>query len=331
MEASCCSIASVELLERGARQPVGGRLYLAIGPLWFLRKRFSGRGLFFVLSGFIIAMSSRSLVDRGLGWRDYLKTRFVRIYVPYWPVGLAMLVLYVAFPSLSQGDRTPGFWTSVTLLLGVAPPALSVAWTLVHEMVFYPVYLLWFFRKRAFWWLMAIWTVAIAGQFFFGGALERVERYLLSPLNLYFLLGILTFRLSQRVAISRGAALGLLGAALLTVAAMGSVGNPDRGWIGLAFAGAVLAFTSPWLRQRRVPWLLVTLGTASYSIYLVHNPALSAAMRMLKYAAPSLSAVVALWVISLASLAVGLAYWWICERNALRVVRRVLRHGQQAR
>ena len=99
----------------------------APGTLWgrvniLLRLTWSGVDLFFVLSGFIIAMSSRRLAEQGRGWRDYFQARWVRIYVPYLPVGLGMYVLYLLLPGLSQGGRTPGLWTTLTLLPGTAPP-----------------------------------------------------------------------------------------------------------------------------------------------------------------------------------------------------------------
>jgi exopolysaccharide production protein ExoZ len=288
----------------------------------FFENGYLGVDFFFVLSGFIIAMSSQSLVDRGLGWRNYLKARFIRIYVPYWPVGLILFALYALLPGLSQGERSPGLWTSVTLLPGNAPPALSVAWTLVHEMLFYLVYLLWFFRKSWFWWAMALWTLAISARLLLGWETGRAMNYVLSPLNLYFLLGILTFRLSQRMVLGQWSSIGLLAASFAAIAATSLESDPLRGWVGIAFAGAVLAFTSPWLRGRQIPRLLVTLGGASYALYLVHNPALSVAIRMVKRAAPALSAEWVFGVISVASLCVGLAYWWIYERNALKLVRR---------
>lgn len=283
-----------------------------------------GVDFFFVLSGFIIAMSSQSLVDSGRGWRDYLKARFIRIYVPYWPVGIGLLALYALLPSLSQGERTPGLWTSLTLLPGQAPPALSVAWTLVHEMLFYLVYLLWFFRRSWFWSFMGFWAIAIFARPLLGWETGRAMNYVLSPLNLYFLLGILTFRLSQRVAMGKWISIGLLTAAFGLIAMASLELNPVRGWVGLAFAALVLAFTSPWLRERRVPWPLLTLGAASYSIYLVHNPVLSAAIRAVKQIHPGVSAEVAFIVISTVGLAAGLMYWWLYEKNALTLARKAM-------
>jgi exopolysaccharide production protein ExoZ len=314
-------LAALWVLLHHANQSVAAFKVPLAHPVFF-ENGYLGVDFFFVLSGFIIAMSSQSLVDRGLGWRSYLKARFIRIYVPYWPVGLGLFALYAVLPGMSQGERSPGLWTSLTLLPGNAPPALSVAWTLVHEMLFYLVYLLWFYRKSWFWSAMALWTLAISARSLLGWETGRAVNYVLSPLNLYFLLGILTFRLSQRMVMGQLTSVGLLVASFGVIVAASVERDPHRGWVGIAFAGAVLALTSPWLRGRQIPRLLVMLGAASYAVYLVHNPVLSVSIRMVKRAAPALSAEMAFGLISATSLCVGLAYWWIYERNALKFVRR---------
>ena len=107
-----------------------------------------GVDFFFVLSGFIIALSSSQLAARGGGLREYVRARFLRIYVPYWPIGVSFLVLCLAFPGLSASAHDVGVFTSLTLLPSNTPPALSVAWTLVHEVVFYAVFATYFVSRR---------------------------------------------------------------------------------------------------------------------------------------------------------------------------------------
>ena len=51
-----------------------------------------GVDFFFVLSGFIIAFASQRLAERGGGVKEYLTARLIRIYVPYLPIGIAMLL-----------------------------------------------------------------------------------------------------------------------------------------------------------------------------------------------------------------------------------------------
>lgn len=93
---------------------------------WF-EHGYLGVDFFFVLSGFIIAFASHRLALRGGGLRDYASARLIRIYVPYLPIGIAMYLLYLLLPGLSEGGRTPSLLTSLTLLPDNHPPALSVA------------------------------------------------------------------------------------------------------------------------------------------------------------------------------------------------------------
>ena len=73
---------------------------------------------------------------------DYFHARLIRIYVPYLPVGIGMYLVDMLLPGLSESDRSPGLLTSFTLLPSNSPPALSVAWTLVHELIFYGLFLI---------------------------------------------------------------------------------------------------------------------------------------------------------------------------------------------
>lgn len=110
-----------------------------------LANGYLGVDFFFVLSGFIIAASSQALVLAGRGLREYASARMIRIYVPYLPIGVAMLALYALLPEVSRGARQSlSVLSSITLLPSDAPPALNVAWTLVHEVLFYTLFSLFF-------------------------------------------------------------------------------------------------------------------------------------------------------------------------------------------
>lgn len=92
----------------------------------------AGVDLFFVLSGFIILHAT---VGRGLSWKTFALARFRRIYLPYWPAGL--LVAVMVFGSASSGSTIWRTLAASVTLLPVGEPALNVAWTLQHEVVFY--------------------------------------------------------------------------------------------------------------------------------------------------------------------------------------------------
>lgn len=294
---------------------------------WFSHG-FLGVDFFFVLSGFIIAFASHRLEVRGGGLREYASARLVRIYSPYLPVGMGMYLVYLLLPSLSEGGRTPSLLTSLFLLPTNQPPALSVAWTLVHEVVFYALYAVSFLHKRLFTLIFGGWVAAIISIEAMGVELPLMARYLLSPLNLCFVLGVLIFHLNQRLKLAAWIALlvGTAGVGMVGREAMGP--TPDRVVVAIGFGLAVWAAASPASSQWKVWRPLVTLGAASYAIYLVHNPALSLLVRL---APDGMSAGLAYVLVASTALACGVLYWWWCERPVLAWVRqRIASRGDHA-
>lgn len=280
-----------------------------------------GVDFFFVLSGFIIAHSSRQLKMRGGGLSDYVRARFVRIYVPYLPIGIGMLIAYQLLPGLSSGNRAPGVFTSITLLPSPSPPALSPAWTLVHEVLFYFLYSLYFLFPKALIPALCVWLFTIIG-FHFASGFQEVGRtglsYLISTRNLAFLVGVCVFALRQQAARPPMEWLGLLlGGLLGLVVALQPV--PDHLLAVIAFALLVWVGAGPLAATVRVPRLAVTLGGASYSIYLVHNPMLSLAARVARWAGMT-NGWAALPVFVCIAVLAGTAYSRWIEQPSLRWV-----------
>jgi peptidoglycan/LPS O-acetylase OafA/YrhL len=294
-----------------------------------LRNGYLGVDFFFVLSGFIIAYSSNGLLQTGRGVVDYAKARSIRIYVPYLPVGIAMLALYQIFPEVSAGDRSPGILTSLTLLPATSPPALSVAWTLIHEMVFYAIFSLIFISRRVLWVVLVLWATLIAIQFLTRPPLGREGwGYILSPLNLCFLLGVAIYYLTRKGVPTRIAIVSaMFGLAVLVIE--GTRAAPDRWLLALGFAGLIVCAASGWAQKRNPGRIMLLAGAASYSIYLVHNPVLSVAARVMTRFFPALAPVPALLAIGSIALAGGLLYHLLYERRGLALARGYLSGKRQ--
>lgn len=122
---------------------------------------------------------------------DYAIKRITRIFPAYWPLGVGLILLYTLMPEVSAaGGRSYGWFTSVTLLPSALPPALSVAWTLVHELMFYVIFMLYFVSRIVFLVGIFIWLALIAAAYENPWLLEGALRYPLSILNLEFLFGV---------------------------------------------------------------------------------------------------------------------------------------------
>ena len=284
-----------------------------------------GVDFFFVLSGFIIAYSCNRLLASGRGFADYLSARLVRIYVPYLPAGIGILCLYALFPHLSASARVPGVFTSLTLLPSAHPPALGVAWTLLHEIIFYAFFSVIFFSRTALWLLMAAWVVAIgwcASQgipLTLGQGLEP----LLAPINLLFPLGVAVYY-AIRNGVSQRVAVAAVAVGAVVVPAEACLSQPNRWLLALGFAAFVVAASSAWAQRWQPPRWLLLLGTASYSIYLIHAATVSICVRIFRRFLPDAGPFVSFIGFAVLGLAAGLLYYFVYERHALAIVRRVL-------
>jgi exopolysaccharide production protein ExoZ len=242
----------------------------------------AGVDLFFVISGFIMVVSSRRLVGQADGWRRFITARLSRIVPMYWLATTAKLLSIAAIPEMARHTSLT-VWNTIASFLflpsfdgaGIIKPVLPVGWTLSYEMLFYCVFAAALFLARDP--LVVVLPVL--------AALTLVSLMippdwpaitsLASPFLLEFLFGVIIGRAFlakwlQEIpavwAIALGGA-GLVGLAVLPV---------DGAWervalwgpaAAAAVAGAVMC--EAWL-GRRLPDLFVQIGEASYSMYLTH-------------------------------------------------------------
>jgi len=79
-----------------------------------------GVDVFFLISGFIVFLAARRVINAGKGVRLFLLKRFLRIFLPYWPIALALAAAYALLPGLSAAaDPIQVNWLkSLTLIPG---------------------------------------------------------------------------------------------------------------------------------------------------------------------------------------------------------------------
>jgi exopolysaccharide production protein ExoZ len=312
-------------------------IFVAALPCWL--GEIFGRGslgvdFFFVLSGFIILNAHFDDPPTAAALKLYAFKRIIRIYVPYLPISLALIAGYFLLPGLSRNVRDWSWLSSLLLLPSSQPPALAVAWTLVHEMLFYAIFVLYFLNRRFFIAAIIAWAAALLlvpiAHVQDGRSGEPPLVALLNPINLEFCFGLacaLGYRLlgARYAAAFMLAGLGFLLVFFVTFgdAAIGNFGDKSHLVFGLGVALVILGLT---LREKgaglAVPKILVRLGDASYAIYLIHVPVMSLAVRLAVRLPLLDSWAGALVFLSLAATAAGYAYYALFERPALAAVRK---------
>lgn len=239
-----------------------------------------GVQFFFVISGFVICMSSWG---RTLG--DFFRSRISRLYPAYWVALLLVGAASLLLPMVVHPLRSDEFLLNFTMLqqpMG-APRVLGVCWTLWVEMRFYVLFALFVIWKgvtyRRVVLFCVLWTLAgvfarvaenpLADElvmrdhapFFIGGlALYLMHRFGRDPL-LYGIVGM-SFLLGQRYSVT----------ALWHPGMHGEFSrNPHVIQLidFLAFA-VVAAVALGWLRWANWHWLTVA-GALTYPFYLIHE------------------------------------------------------------
>lgn len=310
-----------------------------------------GVDFFFVLSGFIIYWAHRKDGQGGSRAKTYAYKRLIRIYPPFILISAVMYLAYIFLPGLSEVGREIGALSSFLLIpQEYASPALSVSWTLMHELLFYCVFLIFYFNRKMLPVAFALWAIAILTypllgfksfwgdfllsmhniQFLLGVVLSyffwKYDQFIdaitgnkIYPiLLLFFSLFILTFLVSEKAYISNAIP-----------------PNYYTFWLGLGFFSLIfsLLVTEKALLFKGVfnSKILLFLGASSYSIYLFHDPALSILNRIFSkivslYPMLSLDLVFIL-IVAIATIG-GIFYYILWERPALNVMNKFSVHDK---
>ncbi|MCB2015631.1 MAG: acyltransferase [Sphingobium sp.] len=257
-----------------------------------------GVDFFFLLSGYIIYHAHQGDIGRPGGVGSYLKSRTFRLFPVLWTV-----VAAVALLRLTIGNTT-SFSTLMMSMFpypSLEPPLPQVVWTLRHEMLFYAAFALLILSARWGYALFALWGLACVAQIIASIAGVPVTGAWSLPLSSYtldFMIGmaIANFHSRRHFAPSYGPLmLGLaLLAGVLAITHIMDFGRDDfwdyvsvraTVWTlvrGLAFGLVVhgLVCAEPLVGERNP---FVSLGAASYAIYLIHTPVNSILQRIAVY------------------------------------------------
>jgi peptidoglycan/LPS O-acetylase OafA/YrhL len=211
---------------------------------------------------------------------------------------------------------------------GTPEPVLGVEWTLRREMLFYSIFSLVIWQPRFGGAILFLWFFCCIGGAF--ADLSYPFSFIFSPVHLLFGIGILVgLRVVQNPLLRHDyliAATGVLIFIGFWVASSQSKiihHSPFTAWgYGVSASCMILGFIS--MEQRgilKVARILSFLGDASYSIYLFHALALSAALKLTVILSRHVHLPALIWwmLISILAIGGGIAFHLIIERPILKI------------
>jgi exopolysaccharide production protein ExoZ len=298
----------------------------------------AGVDIFFVISGFVMAHSTRNFDMHGrlsLQASRFLQNRIVRIVPLYW-----LALLWAARDEIFNGAITLGLVGDFFFIPRFRPPAyvhiwpvLVPGWTLNYEMFFYVLFGAAMLTGKARYVVISVILLTLATLGLFIHSDNALVRFYTSSLPLEFLFGIVLYKVRGYYTglINRNTAIVVLiiGFVLLAM----KIPSPGRFLtygIPAAFivGSAIIVF-----ENKRLP-LLQLLGDASYAIYITHIFALMYAVhlaRLLKLNDPSpMNMVLALGLQMIIATIVGVIVHKIIEKPVTSFFQGILKK-QQAR
>jgi len=258
----------------------------------------SGVDYFYVLSGFIMVYVHGSAIGKKDQLKSFLVKRAVRIYPIYWIVTLIALCLFLVIPGFAHTqDLSLGYVIKSLLLIPLkGKPLVDVAGTLIYEINFYLLFsiAIWLKPKHSVpifsaWLLVTILhyrkIVKFPDDFI-------VLKTIFGEMNLEFVFGCLAayivIKYNNKIGKYRWILFGIANLGYVILEVLTAWGKLEFGRIttfGVLATLLIIAATSIDLKDSpKIPYLLIFLGDASYSIYLTHMPVITAITKILQNA-----------------------------------------------
>jgi len=282
--------------------------------------------LFFAISGFVLTHAVRNARTG-----SFLFGRGLRLYPGFWLATILVSAVLAATGGLSFLTQMKWIgWTLRPGEFGSRLYVLGVEWSLVFEATL-SVCLAGMGAWRSRWILpalTALWLIVLGIKIAVWpehamNTLPNWSTFFVSPFNVPFLLGVLTYYLRERGRPLRWVVLAGLAGFLAVVPAL--MGTLEELWCAYGFAAAVATWLAVQFRQLSSGNRFVRAGDLSYGLYLVHVPLIIGSMALLKRFGGLVGSELGVLIAGSSALIGGLLY----GRLEFEIHRRLkrLRHG----
>lgn len=258
----------------------------------------AGVDIFFVLSGFIITYTNLHLIKEGASLISFLKKRFIRIFPIYWIFISFFLSLQIFLPSFYHSFFKLSFENiaSTYFLLPRHIMLNGVSWTLSFELFFYSLFSLAFLLRKKMILLIASFTfiaiIIILSVF----NVKEVDsnnwiNLFFSPMILEFFMGILAALIISNIPTKIAIPFIIFGTVSFIFSGIFEdylISYKLKALDNVIYFGIPSLFLIigivklETIKNIHVPKFFVSLGEASYSLYLMHIPIVVGFMRVLK-------------------------------------------------
>lgn len=257
----------------------------------------SGVDIFFVLSGFIITYSCGKGLTQPGKLLPFIRRRAVRIFPTYWIIITLFILIQLVLPAFYRTHYPLSFSNicSTLFLLPGHTMVNGVSWTLSYELFFYLLFSLAFLlpnKKLAFalsmLYALIIITIPLLGHDPENG--NSWIKLLTYPMNVEFFMGVLAAVLIPRI--PAGLCLPLILTGSLLFLTEGILADHNYQLLPNAFNRVVVFGIPSFLmivglvkfeltKNVTIHNILLSLGEASYSLYLLHLPVIVACMKII--------------------------------------------------
>jgi exopolysaccharide production protein ExoZ len=256
----------------------------------------SGVDIFFVISGFIMTVVSKSKYGLPGASVNFFKRRLIRIVPLYWFYS-SLMVLLIFLPFALQKSvfdltftiRSYLFIPSLNPTSQEMTPLVAQGWTLFYEMYFYILFAVFLLFKQK-WFLPSIsifFSICIYLGFITDIGPNSSYRLFTNPILIEFLMGCFIgtayISLPRLGVLSSAVLIGIGCLGLLATILFGKSGYTrvvDWGMPAACLVAGVVNLENA--KSFKTPHILVMLGDSSYSLYLYHTFALMVIGKLMK-------------------------------------------------